>query len=117
MSEWLIQRNHATALGALELEHARVPEDQQVDGAPTTGYLEVGSVGGAEVGVWEMSVGAMSDTEADEVFVVLSGEARIELLDEGRALDIGVGDLVRLSAGTRTIWSVSAPLRKLYITL
>jgi len=117
MSEWLIEGNHVTALGALALEHVRVPEDQQVDGAPTTGYLELGSVGSAEVGVWEMSVGAMSDTEADEVFVVLSGEATIELLDEGRTLSISAGDLVRLSAGTRTIWSVAAPLRKLYITL
>jgi uncharacterized cupin superfamily protein len=117
MSEWLIQRNHATALSALALEHTRVPADQQVDGAPTTGWLALGSAGTAEVGVWEMSVGAMSDTEADEVFVVLSGEATIEFLDEGRTVSIAVGDCVRLSAGMRTIWSVTAPLRKLYITL
>lgn len=132
MTEWLIPVGHSAALGALELDHVRVPEEQQVDGAPTTGYRTLGSVGaaaessgtegaevdrGAEVGVWEMSVGAMSDTEVDEVFVVLAGEATIEFVDEDRTITIGTGDFVRLAAGSRTIWTVLAPLRKLYITL
>ena len=45
--------------------------------------------GGRMIGVWEMSVGAMRDVEADEVFIVL--------------------------AGASTIWTVRQTLRKVYV--
>ncbi|THG33117.1 cupin domain-containing protein [Naasia lichenicola] len=122
MTEWLIRPNHSAALEALAVEHERVPEAQREDGAPTTGSVTLASgqqdgSSGIEIGVWEMSVGAMSDTEVEEVFVVLSGAATILFVDEDRTLALSPGDLVRLAAGTRTIWTVAEPLRKLYITL
>lgn len=46
--------------------------------------------------------------------VVLEGAATISV--EGAApIAIKAGDLVRLTAGTATVWEVTAPLRKLYV--
>ncbi|WP_243696086.1 cupin domain-containing protein [Labedella phragmitis] len=84
-------------------------------GAPPTWLRELGSFGSVEIGVWEMEPGVATDTEADELFVVLAGAGRIDLLDADRSLEIAPGDLVRLAAGTRTRWTVTATLRKLYL--
>jgi hypothetical protein len=55
-------------------DNALAPEDV-VSGSPRSGIVSLAAVGGAEVGVWELGVGVVQDTEVDEVFVVLSGEA------------------------------------------
>lgn len=81
------------------------------------GATELGTMAGVEFGVWEMSEGTATDTEADEVFLVLSGSATIYFLDESRSLEICSGDLVRLGAGARTRWTVHEWLRKLYLTI
>ncbi|BBH68853.1 cupin [Actinoplanes sp. OR16] len=83
-------------------------------GTATTGSTAVTSLGDLEVGVWEMSAGSASDVEADEVFVLLSGRGVIEL-EDGSEFAIKPGDLVRLAAGTKTVWHVSEPLRKVYV--
>jgi uncharacterized cupin superfamily protein len=90
------------------------------DGAPPTRWAELGPLfggGGAAVtaGVWEMEPGVAVDTEAEEAFVVLSGAGTIAFLDTGAELAIGPGDLVRLAAGSRTRWTVTRTLRKLYL--
>jgi PAS domain S-box-containing protein len=59
---------------------------------------------------------AMRDIEADELFVVLSGSARVDFADGSASLDLGPGDVVQLAAGTRTEWTVHQPLRKVYLT-
>jgi uncharacterized cupin superfamily protein len=105
---------HATKL---HLDHAPVPADQSVHGDPTTAANTVSEFGGLEVGVWEMSPGVMSDVEADELFVVLSGSATIEFGDGSPTLHIGVGDIVRLGAGAQTVWTVTETLRKVYLTI
>ena len=79
------------------------------------GALELGSLGGCETGIWELRDGAVFDTEVDEVFVVISGGATIELLDEGRSVDVKTGDVMRLTAGTRTRWIVRDHVRKVYL--
>lgn len=61
-----------------------------------------------------MTPGTATDTEAEEVFVVLSGKARIVFLDDGSTLDVAAGDVVRLRAGQRTSWTVTETLRKVY---
>ncbi|MEU4564004.1 cupin domain-containing protein [Actinoplanes sp. NPDC023936] len=86
-----------------------------VSGTPTTGSVSVTGISGVEVGVWEMSSGAVRDVEAEEVFLLLSGHGVIELAD-GAKFEINAGDLVRLAAGTKTVWHVDEPLRKVYIT-
>ena len=60
---------------SVALEHLPVEAEQVVAGSPTTGHLVLDDDGERTVGVWEMTVGAMRDVEADEVFVVLAGRA------------------------------------------
>ena len=86
-----------------------------VDGAPEAGFRPLTTVGGAEVGVWEMTVGVAADVEADEVFVVLSGSGTVTSRDGGR-LELRPGVVVRLHAGEHTTWEVRETLRKVYVT-
>ena len=120
-----------TAAASVQLEHVPVPEDQVMAGRPTTGSAVLDTLGGTvtggaetggtEIGIWEMTPGAMSDVEADEVFIVLSGAATVDFEDspEGggarRSIRLTAGDVVRLTAGMRTVWTVTETLRKLYI--
>lgn len=111
-----MQPNSVVHAAALDLDHEPVPEDQRVAGSPTTAVWTLAELHGVEVGVWEMSVGGMRDIEADEVFVVLSGSAQVEFADGSPALDLNRGDVVRLAAGSHTIWTVTETLRKVYLT-
>lgn len=106
--------DHAAAL-ELVLEHEPVPAEQVIAGQPMTGLAELGVFDGHEYGVWEMTPGSMSDVEADEVFVVLAGAATVEFVEEGYTLQLGPGFVGRLLPGTRTIWSVTETLRKIYV--
>lgn len=69
---------------------------------------------GGELGVWETGPGIERDTEVDEVFVVLAGAATVEVADAA-TLPVRAGSAVRLHAGDRTTWTVTEPLRKLYV--
>lgn len=108
--------NSVVHAAVLDLEHTPVPAEQVLDGAPTTAVQPLTEIRGVEVGVWEMSTGGMRDVEADEVFVVLSGSARVEFADGSAALDLGPGDVVHLAAGSATVWTVFDTLRKVYLT-
>lgn len=101
---------------ALPLAHAPLPASDVVSGSPTTATVALGEIGGVEIGVWEMTPGTASDTEADEVFVVLSGHARIAFLDPALpTIEVGPGSVVRLAEGMRTEWTVTETLRKIYL--
>ena len=67
-----------------------------------------------EVGLWEAGPGTDTDVEADEVFLVLSGAGAVRF-EDGSAIDLRPGVLVRLHQGDRTIWVVTERLRKLYL--
>lgn len=111
-----VKPNTSVRAAALDLDHSPVPADQSLRGTPTTAAVTVGGFSGLEVGVWEMTPGVMSDVEADEVFVVLSGSATVEFADDSPPLHLGAGDVVRLGAGAQTVWTVSETLRKVYLT-
>ena len=111
-----IAPNSVVNAAAVSLAMAAVPDDQRVSGEPATGSAVFGTFGDLEVGVWEMTAGVMRDIEADELFVVLSGSARVDFADGSASLDLNPGDVVRLTAGTRTEWTVHQPLRKVYLT-
>lgn len=99
----------ATGIG---LVHEPVGFDQVVGGTPTTGIHEMDD----STGVWEMSPGAMSDTEADEVFVVIAGDATVDFTDPPLpSIVLRPGSVVRLEAGMRTVWTVRETLRKVYL--
>jgi uncharacterized cupin superfamily protein len=95
------------------------PGEQVLAGAPTAAVSMLGEVGDgsgrAEVGVWEMTPGTATDTEADEVFVVLAGRATLRF-DDGETLELGPGIVVRLRDGEHTTWTVHETIRKVYIT-
>ncbi|MBJ7466743.1 MAG: cupin domain-containing protein [Mycolicibacterium sp.] len=111
-----MQPNTAIHAAALALTHEPVPADQSVAGDPSTAASTLVQFGGLEIGVWEMSVGTMTDVEADEVFVVLSGAALVEFADGTPPLHLRAGDIGRLAAGAETTWTVTDTLRKIYLT-
>lgn len=112
----LLEPGTVVSTGTLRLEHSPVPVADRVSGSPTTGSAEVGRLGDTEIGVWEISPGVSTDVEADEVFIVLTGRARIEFTEPALdAIEIGPGDIVRLADGMRTTWSVRETLRKVYL--
>lgn len=110
-----MEPNTVIHAAALKVDHQPVPAEQSLRGAPGTATVTLGLFGGLEVGIWEMTPGAMTDVEADEVFVVLTGSAAVEFDDGTASLQIGPGDVVRLAAGTRTVWTVTDTLRKVYL--
>ena len=63
----------------IEVPLTAVPDAQVVAGAPRTGSVDLDEDMG--LGVWQMTVGAMRDTEVSEIFVVVAGEATVEGLD------------------------------------
>ena len=74
------------------------------------------SVGGLEVGICEITSGVVTDFEADEVFIVLSGRGRVEF-ENGDSILLHTGSAVRLRAGDRTTWVIYETLRKVYVLL
>jgi uncharacterized cupin superfamily protein len=102
------------AAARLELPLADVPEAQRIAGTPRTGATKLGDFGGVSLGVWEMTPGTMRDVEIDEVFVVLHGAGTVAFAD-GTITALEPGDVVRLHAGQRTVWTVRETLRKVYL--
>jgi len=99
-----------------QLDRAAVPADQTVSGSPETGILELPDFAGMSMGIWEHTEGVSTDTEVDEVFIVISGGATIEFLnDDTPALEVKPGDIVSLAAGAKTRWMVRDHLRKVYL--
>ncbi|MFD9000314.1 cupin domain-containing protein [Streptomyces sp. NPDC059582] len=88
---------------------------QIVAGTPeVTGKVVRESRDGRQIrGVWQITPGVVTDTEADELFVVVSGSATIEV-EGGPTLRVGPGDLAVLREGDRTTWTVHETLRKVY---
>ncbi|WP_329561578.1 cupin domain-containing protein [Streptomyces uncialis] len=88
---------------------------QIVSGDPVvTGRTLWESPDGKQVrGIWQITPGVVTDTEADELFVVISGRATIKV-DGGDTLEVGPGDAAVLRAGDRTTWTVHETLRKAY---
>lgn len=68
-------------------------------------------------GVWQITPGTVTDTEQDELFVVVEGRATIEI-EGGDTLEVGPGDVGILERGARTTWTIHERLRKVFqITL
>lgn len=64
-------------------------------------------------GIWEITPGTVTDVETDELFVVLSGRATIEV-EGGATIEVGPGDVCLLAEGAKTTWTVHETLRKVY---
>lgn len=102
-----------SAIG-LEVPLVPVPAAQVVAGSPSTGAVDLDEDMG--IGIWEMTPGAMSDVEIDEMFVVVAGSATVEFVDPALpSIELEAGSIVRLEAGMRTVWTVRETLRKVYL--
>jgi uncharacterized cupin superfamily protein len=98
------------------LERVTLSPDQIESGSPETRILELADFAGVSMGIWEHTEGVSTDTEVDEVFIVISGGATIEFTDDDTpSLEVEPGDIVRLAAGTKTRWIVRDHLRKVYL--
>ncbi|QIK62950.1 cupin domain-containing protein [Leucobacter viscericola] len=116
MSEVLADGVNARVSGlGISVPLESVAPEETVSGSPRQGFVELGAIGSCETGIWELRSGTVVDTEVDEIFVVLSGGASIEFLDEDRSVEVGPGDVMRLVAGSRTRWTVEDHIRKVYI--
>ena len=92
---------------AVSLDHRDLPLARIVSGSPRVASAELGRLGDRAFGVWEHTVGASTDIEVDEFFIVLSGAARVDFDDGSRPL--------LLHAGSATTWTVTATLRKIHM--
>ena len=101
--------------GQTEVSHEPVDAADVAAGSPTAGTTVLREGAGVEVGVWEITPGTVTDTEADEVFVVVAGRGTVEL-EDGSSIGLRPGTVVRLVAGDRTRWVVEETLRKVYLT-
>lgn len=111
----ILDDNTADDSRTVTVDLAEVRADQRVGDPVHTGSAVLAAIAGAEVGIWEMTVGAMRDIEADEFFVVLSGSATVEFDDGTPALHLRPGSVARLSQGAHTRWTVTETLRKIYV--
>ncbi|MFF1352712.1 cupin domain-containing protein [Streptomyces sp. NPDC058297] len=103
----------------VELDPEPLDPEQIVSGAPVvTGKVLWESTDGKQLrGIWQITPGVVTDTEANELFVVVSGRATVEV-EGGQTLEVGPGDAAVLREGDRTTWTVHETLRKAYhITL
>ncbi|MCV9994706.1 cupin domain-containing protein [Paeniglutamicibacter sp. ZC-3] len=119
----LLRGGQALRVNRVPLDHEPVPPNQAATtaAATTTATVPLGTLAGTAFGIWELGVGSMQDMEAEEVFVVLAGHGTVVIEPfEGhpaRTADLAPGTVMRLSAGMKTTWTVTEPLRKVYFTL
>ncbi len=98
-----------------ELEAEDLDPGQIVSGGPVvTGKVLWESADGKQIrGIWQITPGVVTDVEANELFVVVSGRATIEV-EGGAVLEVGPGSACVLREGDRTTWTVHETLRKAY---
>lgn len=114
MTDEFSRTNRVVTAATVPLSPTPLDPSQVVTGDPQVAATELVVDHGIEVGVWEHTAGTSTDVEADEVFVVLSGRATIEVAD-GPTLQVGPGDVGILAAGSHTTWTVHETLRKVYV--
>jgi uncharacterized protein len=67
------------------------------------------------VGIWTCEpCTIVSEVKIEETILVLGGEVRIEL-DDGSAVDLGVGDIAVLPRGKVATWTVKTPYKELFM--
>jgi uncharacterized protein len=104
--------------GDVELTESSLDPSTVLSGSPRTSEGEIATAplpGGGElaIGVWRCTEGTVTDVEANETFVVLSGRATIE--HEGASHEVGPGDVCVLPAGAETRWTVHETITKVFV--
>ncbi|GGF19322.1 cupin domain-containing protein [Subtercola lobariae] len=112
-----LQPNTVLKAESVRLEELPIDSGTVIWGEPRTSISELATIDSVTVGVWEITPGVVTDREVDEVFVVISGSAVVEFENTECLLHLTAGTIGRLRAGTRSRWTVTETLRKVYITL
>lgn len=110
----------ADALAAvLSTEPVAADQVAAVEGAghPETGATVLGELDGREVGVWEMTPGAMTDVEVDELCIIIAGSGEVHRTINGKRViqTLRPGSVLQLHDGEETLWVVSSTLRKVFL--
>jgi hypothetical protein len=90
-------------------------ELEPTEGDQLAGATDLGAFGDGSFGVWTITEGVSDDVEVDEVSVILSGRGSVEDLDTGAVVQLTPGTVLRLAAGVRTRWTITEPIRKVYV--
>jgi uncharacterized cupin superfamily protein len=53
--------------------------------------------------------------ETDEAFHVIEGAATVELTDTGETIELRAGDVAYVSAGTRSVWTITESFKKFVV--
>lgn len=101
--------------GEASLEPLELEPEEIVAGSPRAALRPLGSFGEVEVGLWELTAGTVTDTETEELFVVISGAGTVTFAD-GEQIDLRPGSVVHLHEGEQTTWAITQTLRKVWIT-
>jgi hypothetical protein len=98
-----------------ELEPAPLDSSAIVEGSPEVSELVLATSPDGRVvrGVWQITPGVIEDVEADELFVVVSGRATVEV-EGGPTLELEPGVVGVLRAGDRAVWRIHETLRKVF---
>lgn len=100
---------------ATDLDDLPLPAELIVAGSPTASVRTLDEAWGVEIGIWSLTPGVVTDTEVDEIFVVVAGRGRVDFAD-GESVDLAPGVVVHLRAGEQTTWTVTETLRKIFLT-
>ena len=106
------------APATVELAPSELDAATVVSGSPRTFEGEIATArlpggGTLATGVWRCTEGTVTDVEADETFVVLSGRATIE--HDGERHEVGPGDVCVLPAGAATRWTIHETITKVFV--
>jgi uncharacterized cupin superfamily protein len=89
---------------------------QWIDGGwPTAASEQLAQVGDADITLWEITEGVVTDVESEECLLVVAGEGTLRFAS-GQEVDLRPGVLVELEAGEHTEWTVLSTLRALLVS-
>ncbi len=68
-------------------------------------------------GIWQCTVGTVTDIEEDEMFTIIQGKCTV-IIEDGPTLELQPGTVGFFTKGTKTKWIIHETLRKTFqITL
>ncbi len=99
----------------LELQPAPLDPATIREGSPEVSELVLATSPDGRVvrGVWQITPGVVEDVDEDEIFVVISGRATVEV-HGGPTLELEPGVVGVLRAGDRAVWRIHETLRKVF---
>jgi uncharacterized cupin superfamily protein len=102
-------------VGDLDLKPTPLDPETILEGLPEVSELVLDTSPDGRVvrGVWQITPGVVRDVEADEIFVVISGRATVEV-EGGPTLELEPGVVGVLRSGDRAVWRIHETLRKVF---